>query len=52
VTTLGQEKQVNAFFRLQNPALIARLRAQFPQIGERPDAKTVFLKLRELRNSW
>ena len=52
VTTLGQEKQVNTFFRLQNPAVIARLRAEFPQIGANPDAKTVFLKLRELRNSW
>jgi hydroxyacylglutathione hydrolase len=52
VTTLGQEKQINTFFRLQNPSVIARLRAQFPQIGEQPDAKTVFLKLRELRNAW
>lgn len=52
VTTLGQEKRVNAFFRLQNPVLIARLREAFPQIGEQPDPKTVFLKLRELRNRW
>ncbi len=52
VTTLAQEKQVNTFFRLQNPAVIARLRARFPEVGEQPDAKTVFLKLRELRNSW
>jgi hydroxyacylglutathione hydrolase len=52
VTTLGQEKQVNTFFRLQSPTVIARLRAAFPEIGEQPDAKTVFLKLRELRNRW
>jgi len=52
VTTLGQEKQVNTFFRLSSPTVIARLRAAFPQIGEQPDARTVFLKLRELRNSW
>ncbi|MGH8258318.1 MAG: hydroxyacylglutathione hydrolase C-terminal domain-containing protein, partial [Steroidobacteraceae bacterium] len=52
VTTLGEEKRVNTFLRLQNPTLIARLRARFPDIGARPDAKTVFLKLRELRNSW
>jgi hydroxyacylglutathione hydrolase len=52
LTTLGQEKQVNAFFRLHNPTVIAGLRAVFPQIGEEPDAKTVFLKLRELRNRW
>jgi hydroxyacylglutathione hydrolase len=52
VTTLGQEKRVNAFFRLQNPVVIARLREKFPDIGEAPDARTVFVKLRELRNSW
>ena len=52
VTTLGQEKRINTFFRLQNPTVIARLREAFPDIGERPDARTVFVKLRELRNSW
>ena len=52
VTTLEQEKRVNTFFRLQNPVIIARLRERFPDLGEQPDAKAVFLKLRELRNSW
>jgi hydroxyacylglutathione hydrolase len=52
VTTLGEEKLINTFFRLQNPTVIARLREEFPDIGPRPDAKTVFLKLRELRNKW
>jgi hydroxyacylglutathione hydrolase len=52
VTTLGEEKHFNAFFRLQNPLLIARLRQAFPEIGARPDARAVFLKLRELRNRW
>lgn len=52
ITTLGEEKRINSFFRLQNPTVIARLREAFPEIGERPDARTVFLKLRELRNSW
>jgi hydroxyacylglutathione hydrolase len=52
VTTLGEEKLINTFFRLQSPTVIARLREVFPEIGERPDAKTVFLKLRELRNKW
>src|SRR5205807_1140943 len=52
VTTLGEEKRINTFFRLQNPKVIARLREAFPEIGERPDARTVFLKLRELRNRW
>jgi hydroxyacylglutathione hydrolase len=52
VTTLGEEKRVNTFFRLQNPAVIARLREAFPDLGEQPDARTVFIKLRELRNRW
>jgi hydroxyacylglutathione hydrolase len=52
VTTLGEEKRVNAFLRLQNPEVIARLRERFPEIGEKPDARTVFVKLRELRNRW
>jgi hydroxyacylglutathione hydrolase len=52
VTTLGQEKRINTFFRLQNPAVIARLREKFPDLPETPDAKTVFIKLRELRNRW
>ncbi|MBV8342691.1 MAG: hydroxyacylglutathione hydrolase [Gammaproteobacteria bacterium] len=52
VTTLGREKRINTFFRLQNPAVIARLREKFPEIGEHPDARTVFVKLRELRNRW
>lgn len=52
VTTLGEEKLINTFFRLKNPIVIARLRTAFPDIGEQPDEKTVFLKLRELRNKW
>jgi hydroxyacylglutathione hydrolase len=52
VTTLAEEKEINTFFRLSSPALIARLREAFPELTERPDAKTVFLKLRELRNRW
>jgi hydroxyacylglutathione hydrolase len=52
VTTLGEEKLINTFLRLQNPTVIARLRDVFPEIGAHPDAKTVFLKLRELRNKW
>jgi hydroxyacylglutathione hydrolase len=52
ITTLGEEKRVNAFLRLQNPEIVARLREEFPELGENPDARTVFIKLRELRNSW
>lgn len=52
VTTLEREKSINTFFRLQNPEVIARLRDEYPGLGDSPDAKTVFLKLRELRNQW
>ncbi len=52
VSTLALEKQINAFFRLHSPAVIKKLREAFPDLPEDPDAKTVFLKLRELRNSW
>jgi hydroxyacylglutathione hydrolase len=52
VTTLAQEKQVNTFFRLTSPTVIARLREAFPDLPDEPSAKEVFLKLRELRNSW
>ncbi|MEM7432406.1 MAG: hydroxyacylglutathione hydrolase [Pseudomonadota bacterium] len=52
ITTLGQEKAVNTFFRLDSPSVIARLQESFPEIGDSPDERTVFLKLRELRNDW
>ena len=52
ITTLAQEKEINTFFRLQSPSVIAALRAAFPELDERPDARTVFVKLRELRNRW
>ena len=52
VSTLGLEKEINAFFRLHSPTLIKRLRETFPDLPEEPDAKTVFLRLRELRNRW
>ena len=52
VTTLGQEKEFNTFFRLSSPSVVARLREAFPELGESPTPREVFLKLRELRNSW
>jgi hydroxyacylglutathione hydrolase len=52
VTTLGEEKRINAFFRLHNPQIIARLRERFADLPEHPDPKTVFIRLRELRNRW
>ena len=52
VTTLGLEKEINTFFRLHNPSVIAALREVFPDMADEPEPKEVFLKLRMLRNDW
>jgi hydroxyacylglutathione hydrolase len=52
VTTLGLEKEINTFFRLDSPSVLRRLREAVPELPEHPDQKTVFLALRELRNRW
>jgi hydroxyacylglutathione hydrolase len=52
VSTLDVEREVNTFFRLTSPTVIAKLREAFPDLPDNPDPKTVFLKLRELRNKW
>ena len=52
VTSIALEKEINTFFRLQSPSVIAKLREEFPDLPSELDPKTVFLKLREIRNSW
>jgi len=52
VTTLGQEKEFNTFLRLASASLIAELRRAFPDLPEQADPRTVFTRLRELRNQW
>ena len=52
VSTLAMEKQINTFFRLNNPTIIAKLQREFPDMDEDPSPQQVFLKLRELRNKW
>jgi len=52
ITRLGEEKEINTFFRLYNFTVISRLREAFHDLLEELDAGTVFVKLRELRNSW
>ncbi|OJX06371.1 MAG: hydroxyacylglutathione hydrolase [Burkholderiales bacterium 70-64] len=52
VGTLAEERKINTFFRLGSASIIAHLRERFPDLPEQPDARTVFVKLRELRNSW
>jgi hydroxyacylglutathione hydrolase len=52
VTTLALEKEINTFFRLRSRTVIDKLREAFPNLSEDPSPKEVFLKLRQLRNSW
>ena len=52
VSTLGLEKEINTFFRLHSPSVIAKLREEFRDMPENPDPETVFVNLRTLRNSW
>ena len=52
VTTLGQEKDLNTFMRLDSPSLIAKLCETFSDLPAEPGPREVFLKLRQLRNDW
>lgn len=52
VTSMAQERDINTFFRLQSPTVVEKLANEFPELGDRPDPRAVFLRLRELRNSW
>ena len=52
ITTLEIEFEINTFFRLSSPSLTARLKDTFPSLDDEPSPKEVFLRLRELRNSW
>jgi len=52
VTTLGLEKEINVFFRLQNAEVVRGLRARLPDLPDPATPEDVFLALRELRNKW
>lgn len=47
ISTIGEDKTVDPFFRLEDPMLIRAI-----NLPDNSDRKTVFLKLRELRNKW
>lgn len=51
VMTLAEELSINSFFRLQEAELVENLRSRQPALGS-ADPESVFLALRELRNSW
>jgi len=52
VLTLGEEKQVNVFFRLDQPEIIAGVRRARPAMLVEGTPRAVFLALRDLRNRW
>ena len=52
VSTLALEREINTFLRLRSPSVISRLRDVFPDLPQNADPRSVFLKLRELRNDW
>ena len=51
VLTLAEELAYNTFFRLREAELVENLRRRQPALGA-GDPRSVFLALRELRNSW
>ncbi len=52
VTMIGLEKEINTFFRLHSPSVIARLREATPDLPDDPSPMEVFVRLRDLRNKW
>ena len=52
VTTIGQERDINTFFRLTSPTVIKKLHESISDLPEKPTPKDVFLGLRQLRNDW
>ena len=52
VTTLGEERRFNVFFRLDSPEVLAGLRRVRADWTTDPAPREAFLALRELRNHW
>ena len=52
VTTLGARDGDQHLLPADQPDRHRELREAFPDLPDKPDQKTVFLKLRELRNKW
>ncbi|MBS29050.1 MAG: hydroxyacylglutathione hydrolase [Alphaproteobacteria bacterium] len=52
VTTLGLERKVNTFMRLDSASVIDGVKAKFPNLPDSPSEEDVFLSLRMLRNDW
>lgn len=52
ISTMKDERKINSFLRLKNPAIINKLKSSFPGLPKNPSEKEVFIALRELRNNW
>ncbi|MEM7083281.1 MAG: hydroxyacylglutathione hydrolase [Pseudomonadota bacterium] len=52
VTTIALERKVNTFFRLEERTIIDKLCEEDATMSPHADPRSVFLKLRELRNHW
>lgn len=52
VSNIAMERLVNTFFRLDSAEVISLLQSRFADLNDSPSEEAVFLKLRELRNSW
>lgn len=52
ISNIAMERAVNSFFRLDSKTIIRLLKDKFPELGDTPTEESVFLKLRQLRNSW
>lgn len=52
ISNIAMEKAVNTFFRLGSETVISKLKDQFSDLVDSPSEEAIFLKLRELRNSW
>ena len=52
VTTVAQEREINTFFRLEEREIIEKLCEEDSALSPNASPRSVFLKLRELRNHW
>ncbi|MCF6195549.1 MAG: hypothetical protein L3J50_02515 [Emcibacter sp.] len=49
---MADERRINSFFRLENPAIIEKLKSENTKISDTPTPREIFKALRELRNHW
>jgi hydroxyacylglutathione hydrolase len=52
ILTMSEEQQINVFFRLDQPEVIAGVRRARPAMLTETTPRAVFLALRDLRNRW